>query len=196
MGIVIYQRMIRRTPFYCSLLAIVIFALCATPLPVRAEADSNNVYLPLVTTSPPAWQPNTQELELEALFRDDPDQQRSSLSRNDTLAQVARARAVDMANRAYFGHETPEGYMANYLVESAGYLLPSYYPDNGNNVESIALNYLTAADVWAAWSKSAGHRPHIMGEETFYAEQNEYGIGYAENADGRYWVLITAKHGP
>jgi len=187
--------MIRRIPFQWSFLVIMIVAFCATPGVATAEAG-RTVYLPIVASGPAAWQPNTQELELETLFRDDADQQRPSPVRNDTLAQVARARAADMANRAYFGHETPEGYMANYLVESAGYLLPSYYPDNGNNVESIALNYSTAADVWRSWSQSAGHRPHILGEETFYAEQNEYGIGYVENAGGRYWVLITAKHGP
>jgi len=192
---VIHQPMIRRIPFQWSFLVIMIVAFCATPGVATAEAG-RTVYLPIVASGPAAWQPNTQELELETLFRDDADQQRPSPVRNDTLAQVARARAADMANRAYFGHETPEGYMANYLVESAGYLLPSYYPDNGNNVESIALNYSTAADVWRSWSQSAGHRPHILGEETFYAEQNEYGIGYVENAGGRYWVLITAKHGP
>jgi len=139
---------------------------------------------------------NTQEQALADLLVNDSNQQRPSLNCNPILAQVAHARAVDMATRMYFGHETPEGYMANYLVESAGYLLPSYYPDNGNNIESIGLNYATADEAWTAWTDSPGHRLHVLGEETFYAEQNEYGIGYAENADERYWVLITAKRGP
>ncbi len=177
---------------------VTIFILYAiiTPRPVSAEAGAGKVFIPLITNNAPAWQLNAQEQALEALFRSDPEQQRVAPVLNVTLSQVARMRAADMAARDYFDHKNPEGQMPNYLVESAGYVLPSYYPDNGNSVESIGLNYTTAAEAWSEWADSHAHRSHVLGEEDFYADQNEYGIGYVESASGRYWVLITAQEGP
>jgi uncharacterized protein YkwD len=44
---------------------------------------------------------------------------------------------------------------------------------------------------------STGHRAHILGLDSFWAEQTDYGIGYA-NVPGspyrHYWVVITARH--
>jgi uncharacterized protein YkwD len=183
--------------FICSLLVIP-HKVSAQSAP-DAQTASRAVYLPLVanSTSSPvqaAWQLNAQEQQLDTLFRADAGQHRQNPTRNDILSQVARARAEDMANRNYFSHTNPDGHAANFLVEQAGYLLPDYYPNDGNNIESIGLNYSSAADAWQAWKDSPAHRVHVLGEESFYAEQTDYGFGYAENGNGKYWVLITAHH--
>ena len=53
----------------------------------------------------------------------------------------------------------------------------------------------TAGDAWNAWLGSPGYRRHGLGEIDFYAEQTNYGIGYAfvpGSKYGRYWVFISA----
>lgn len=139
--------------------------------------------------------------EFANLMSADQNQQRSTLVCNAKLAAVAQARAQDMADRAYFSHVTPDGYGPNYLVRSAGYPLPTFYSqaNDGNNIESIAAGYASAAEAWAALKASDGHRRHLLGEEQFYAEQIEYGIGYVHNEQSTfkdYWVIITAKQAP
>src|SRR5690348_4117044 len=39
---------------------------------------------------------------------------------NDTLAQVAEAKAADMATRKYVAHVDPDGYGLNYYINKAG----------------------------------------------------------------------------
>lgn len=183
------------------LLAILLtFVLIVPEQRVYAQAAQAVVYLPLianttaVTNASPTWQLNTQEEELELLFRNDPGQHRLNPTRNEILSKVARARAEDMAQRNYFSHTDPDGHQANFLVSQAGYALPNYFPANSNNVESIGLNYATAAEVWQAWKNSPAHRIHVLGEEPFFADETDYGLGYAESNIGRYWVIITAHH--
>lgn len=127
-------------------------------------------------------------------------QRRRSLTYNAILARVARQRAYDMGNRDYFDHVNPDGIGPNYLVTRAGYALPDFYGKNrsSNNVESIAAGNETAEDTWVQWMGSTGHRTHILGLDKFYAEQTEYGVGYAYVPGSRYehyWVVITAKPG-
>jgi uncharacterized protein YkwD len=154
-------------------------------------------YLPFISL--PACNPNHQEQQLAALMASDPGQQRPSLTCHPALAQVARERALDMVERHYFSHTNPDGYGPNYLVRQAGYVLPSYYQTapTANNIESIAAGNPTASLTWAQWMSSSGHRRHLLGTESFFAEQVEYGIGYANGGFyGHYWVVITAKPGP
>jgi uncharacterized protein YkwD len=54
------------------------------------------------------------------------------------------------------------------------------------------LNYTTAAEVWEAWKNSPAHRTHVLGEDRFFADEVDYGMGYAENSTSKYWVIITA----
>jgi hypothetical protein len=154
-------------------------------------------YLPLISL--PACNPKDQEQQMAALMISDPGQQRASLTCHPALAQVARERALDMVNRNYFSHTNPDGYGPNYLVTQAGYVLPSYYETHltANNIESIAAGNPTASLTWAQWMSSSGHRRHLLGTVSFFAEQIEYGIGYANGGIyGHYWVVITAKPGP
>lgn len=176
--------------------------LALSALPARA-------YLPVVANHPaPAPLPpeescalNAQEQEIADRMKNDPEQQRPALNCHPILHQVARERAEDMGIRAYFSHVNPDGYGPNYLVQQAGYLLPSWYnqaPD-ANNIESIAGGYPTAEAAWQAWMNSSGHRTHLLGLHSFWAEQTDYGIGYVYvpgSPYGHYWVVLTAKQGP
>jgi hypothetical protein len=154
-------------------------------------------YLPLVMRSD-ACQLSPAEARIVELMQTHPEQMRPGLTCDPILATVARERAQDMATRGYFGHVNPDGYGPNCLVIMAGYPLPAWYapcPD-GNNIESIAGGYSTPDAAWQGWMNSTGHRTHLLGLSSFFAEQIEYGIGYVYDPDsqyGHYWVAITAK---
>ena len=114
------------------------------------------------------------------------------------LSRVAYEKALDMGTRNYFGHTNPDGFGPNFLVEQAGYDLPSWYSQGAtaNNIESIAAGYTTPAAAWAGWKVSpTGHPDHVLGLNSFWRDQIYYGIGYAYvpgSRYGHYWVFITA----
>jgi uncharacterized protein YkwD len=176
-------------------------ASAVEPAPFAPYAGEE-VYLPALfvpAAPPPACALPPEEAQIAALMRDHPQQQRPSLTCHPILAQVARERAEDMRDRAYFGHTNPDGFGPNYLVTLAGYDLPTYYstaPD-GNNIESIAAGYDSPASAWQAWMNSPPHRAHLLGENTFFAQQIEFGVGYASGGPyGHYWVVLAAEPGP
>jgi uncharacterized protein YkwD len=140
---------------------------------------------------------NEAESAIAAAMKVHPNQKRAELVCDSTLAAVARARAKDMAERAYFSHVDPDGHGPNYLVSAAGYDLPDWYDRRAaaNNLESIAAGYSNPNQAWSAWMDSAMHRLHILGLNDFYASQTRFGIGFY-SLDGSpyadYWVIITA----
>lgn len=151
---------------------------------------------PTPSTDGSACSLDEREQHIAHLMATTPKQQRPHLNCNPTLVEVARKRAQDMAARDYFAHTTPDGYGPNHFVREAGYPLPSRYSVNrsANNVESIGAGYVTAEGVWKDLLNSPSHRTHLLGELSFYANQVEYGIGYAKGGSyGHYWVIITAK---
>lgn len=192
----------KRNNFQQLLLGLVVLTavlLSAGLLSSRAIAQNSEVFLPIIIKS--ICLSRAQEQEVANLLLNDPGQQRSVLICHPLLAQVARQRAEDMAQRDYFDHTNPEGYGPNYLVQQAGYMLPSYYSTalDANNIEAIAAGYSTAAATWQQWMNSTPHRTQLLGLNSFFAEQTEYGIGYAYNPNSQYryyWVIITAKPGP
>lgn len=146
-----------------------------------------------------AWIPNAQEIDIANRMAGASGQQREFLEFDPILAQVARERAMDLAGRHYFSHTNPDGHGANYLVRQAGYVLPDWYPGDGNNLESIAAGGATAGATWSDWMGSPDHKKHLLGEEEFFAAQTSYGVGYYDdpNAPYRYyWVVITAPPMP
>ena len=180
-----------------------LFVLLLISTPGQAQTGDHLVYLPLVMAPEPIPEPecdpNPQEQAIADFMQDDPDQQRPFLNCDPILAQVARQRALDMGTRKYFSHVNPDGFGPNYLVELAGYSLPDFYNQEltANNIESIAAGYSSASTTWAGWMASDGHRTHILGLHPFWAEQTDYGIGYAYvpgSPYGYYWVVITARH--
>jgi uncharacterized protein YkwD len=133
-------------------------------------------------------------------------QARAQLVCDPILAQVARARAADMAQRAYFSHVNPDGYGPNYLVKQAGYVLPDWYnpAPSANNIESIAAGYTTVAEAWSGWMSSEGHSRHLLASHDgspldFYRQQEAFGIGYWYSPDApyrHYYVVLTAPIAP
>lgn len=147
---------------------------------------------PTVTPTDEEW-----EAQIATMMKQAKDQKRRSLTFNPTLARIARERAYDMARRGYFDHTNPDGIGPNYILTKAGFVLGKGYSKgkSANSVESIACGG-TAADAWSDWMSSKGHRTHILGLNSFYAEQTEYGVGHAYMANspyGHYWVVITVK---
>ena len=146
-----------------------------------------------------AWVPNAQEIEIANRLAQTSGQRREILQFDSTLAQVARERAMDLAKRRYFSHTNPDGHGVNYLVRKAGYVLPDWYPGDGNNLESIAAGGATVSVTWSDWMGSPDHKKHLLGEIDFFAEQTSYGVGYYEDASAPYryyWVVLTAPPTP
>ena len=145
------------------------------------------------------WTPNAQELDIANRLKTTSGQHRAFLAFDPILSRVARERATDLAKRGYFDHINPDGHGANYLVRQAGYVLPSYYPADGNNIESIAGGQPDAASAWSDWMNSPEHKTHLLGELSFFAAQTSYGVGYYEDPAAPYryyWVVITAPPMP
>lgn len=143
---------------------------------------------------------NEQEKQIEELLRTHSDQQRTILTCSPILAIIARGRAEDMGRRSYFRHVNPDGFGANYLVRQVGYILPNSYGQapESNNIESIGAGPNNAIGMWDAWMKSSKHRSHLLGEASFFAEQVDYGIGFAQTPGSPYqyyWVFISARQG-
>lgn len=192
----------RRTAIVLACMGLVLGLALMAPVgsqPVAAQS-AYQVYLPLVTRGN-ACGLSLPEEQIAQMMSGSPEQQRPSMMCDTTLAQVARERAEDMAQRDYFSHVNPDGFGPNYLVTQAGYVLPAYYDPapTGNNIESIAAGYGSAEAAWQGWMQSSPHRMHLLGLSTFFAEQVEYGIGYAYDPAspyGHYWVVITARRGP
>ena len=144
--------------------------------------------------------PNAQELRLGELLTREPGQRRASLTYSPVLARVAREKAWDMGRRGYFDHVDPDGLGANTLAARAGYALPAHYDlrPAGNNIESLGVAYATAESMWRTWMGSTAHRAHLLGLGPHFAEQTEYGVGYAFVPGSRrahYWVVLIARPG-
>jgi len=159
------------------------------------------------------------EQRLACLIINHPEQQRPEMHYHPAMGEIARRRALDMAENGYYrgdeeipAHVDGDGYGPDHYLCEAGYRPDVYCRDNPfeNTVESIATSYtfgaprLREADVAAgAWYASADHRSHILGEAAYFRDSAWYGIGHAE---GKYydaeqdfvftqnmWVFIAAQ---
>ena len=187
-------------------LTLVLSTVILTPQTVAAQTFQ--IFVPMVSTDddggpggsgeePSPCALNEQEAAVAELMENDPGQRRNNPICDPILAQVARARARDMALRGYFSHTNPDGKGPNILVREAGYPLPDWYNDarNANNIESIGGGHTSPDAVWQGWLDSQLHRTHVLGTESFYADQEAYGVGYYFNPDSpskHYWVFLSA----
>jgi hypothetical protein len=135
---------------------------------------------------------NYQAAALATIFLDDPDQRRLGAYCDERLVKAAQAKAENMVALHFYNHYDQEGHGPNYWIEAFGCDLPSYYTDNGNNTESLALNARDAIQAWALFRASPLHWPHVAGLHPFYAGQRAYGIGYAASEWGTVRVILTA----
>lgn len=196
---------IRMALWWAVAVTLVWSALLMTAM--SASAQSFQIFVPMVSTEgsgpggsgeePVACGLNGEEQAVAEMMMANSGQKRKNPTCDPILAQVARARARDMALRGYFSHTNPDGDGPNLLVREAGYPLPGWYASNqdSNNIESIGAGYPSADAAWQAWLNSSSHRVHVLGTQSFYADQDAFGIGYYFNPNSQYqhyWVFLSA----
>lgn len=154
----------------------------------------NRIYLPRIDVSYVlACAKNSIADRMFALMRDDPGQQRKHVYCDQHLVEAAQHRAEDMVAGKYFGHADASGVLPNAVARAYGCKLPDYYPQSGNQIESLALNYHTANEAWKALMLSDGHRMHLLGQHPFYAAQVRVGTGYAGNDERIVYVVMSSE---
>jgi hypothetical protein len=111
-----------------------------------------------------------------------------ALALNNALNEAASAKALDMVNRNYWSHNTPDGEEPWVFVSAAGY----EYKTAGEN---LAYGFATSSDTVAAWMNSPGHRANIL--NTTYTE---VGFGTANSANyqnhGNQTVVVAFYASP
>ena len=99
-----------------------------------------------------------------------------NLAMNGDLREAARDHSIDMFERGYFSHVTPDGKTFDQRIRESGY--------TGRPVaENIAVGHTSPQAVVSGWMSSDGHCRNIMA-----GQAQDVGIGFANN----YW---TAKFG-
>ena len=132
---------------------------------------------------------------------------RPLLTWNDTLAKVAEARAIDLAEKDYFDHIDPLGNGVNYYINKAGYKLePEWLEYRSDNFfESLQAGYSESYEIIEdliidAGIPSKGHRKHLLGLDDWNKKNTDIGIGFYRVGDGMsaeysaYTVIIIARH--
>jgi uncharacterized protein YkwD len=130
---------------------------------------------------------------------------RPPLAINGLLTDSARGHAVEMGNFNYFAHQSEvTGKWPNRMARDAGYVLPAFWSDNANFIESIswnsgdsfreALGPLSSLLVDSFDPVNVGHRKHLLGMDAFNAAFEEIGVGYARNDASNFkniWAIQT-----
>lgn len=99
------------------------------------------------------------------------------LTVDDRLGRAAQGHSEDMARRAFFSHENPDGAQVWDRAVAAGYQYRKV-------AENIAAGQRTAAEVVRGWMDSPGHRANILD-----GELTQIGVGHA--LGGTYGVCWT-----
>lgn len=142
-----------------------------------------------------------QEQAIAGDMVDNSQQARRGMVLDPIVQAVAEAQAADMANNNYFSDTNPQGVGPNYLLRQAGYVLPASWGTGAtlNYTESIAAGASDPSDTWSAWMNSPPHKEHLLAQNSFFASETHYGVGYAYNPGSTYqwyWVVITAPPEP
>lgn len=164
------------------------------------------LFLALKTASSASFEVLPAESFMAGLVANHESQQRSELVYQEVLNFVAREKAKDMAERAFFSHIDPDGYGPNFAVHQAGYALNFGSSARANSIESIGARHQNrlkaeraAEIVFESWLGSPGHRRHVLGEVDQFRNQEAYGVGYAFASEGpfgwssHYFVFISAN---
>ena len=104
------------------------------------------------------------------------------LTWDDPVGQVAFEHSLDMDQRGYFDHYTPEGVSPGGRLSAAGIAV-------GGWAENIAQGQPTPASVVSAWMNSTGHRNNILNGSLTHA-----GVGVRHGSGGPWWThLFVAR---
>ncbi|MGZ2369466.1 CAP domain-containing protein [Ancylomarina sp. YFZ004] len=133
-------------------------------------------------------------------------EKRDKLIWSSELAKAAYSKAKDMAERNYFAHVDPDGYGMNYKISEAGFHLADYMMQSksANNFESIAAGtnrttgkIMIQQLIIDKGIPSLGHRKHLLGMTSFWADAEYCGIGFYKKPGSTYTYYICvliAKH--
>ncbi|WP_341501821.1 CAP domain-containing protein [Gallaecimonas sp. GXIMD4217] len=138
---------------------------------------------------------NPQEQQLAKILTGSAEQRRPQLTCNPLLAKAARERARMLAEAGEVSHRLPDGRGPNQYLRELGYPLWSLF-SGFNQVEAVAGGYDTAADAFEHFTFSGSHRPLVLGEDPYFLQQDEFGVGYHyrwQSPHVHYWVLILAR---
>jgi uncharacterized protein YkwD len=103
---------------------------------------------------------------------------------NDMLFAAAAKHSLDMANRNYFAHETPEGIDAAQRVSAEGY---GWWAVG----ENIAAGHGTFDAVMSGWLASEGHCRNIM--QPVFADVALACVAQPGTAWGTYWTMDLGR---
>jgi uncharacterized protein YkwD len=95
------------------------------------------------------------------------------MTSDSRLAKAAQGHSVDMSQRNYFAHTTPEGVTFDERIKAAGYSRPG--------AENIAKGSTTASQTMTLWMNSGGHRANILN-----CDLTRIGVGVTTS--GWYWT--------
>ena len=176
---------------------ILLFTLTGEPVLNREEALSAYTFLNNVRKDP---QVHLDQFPFLKTMKAMPE-----LRWSDTLARVAEAKALDMANRNYFGHVDPDGFGMNYFINKAGYTLDSSWISSPemNYFESLSAGSSSGPEsiirlIIDANTPSLGHRNHLLGLTEWHEALTDIGIGYAVGGEKSNYVsytcVIIARH--
>jgi uncharacterized protein YkwD len=165
---------------------------------VKTEAQLAFEYLNQIRNNPAAYVKEFPFLKSTKI-------EQTSLRWNDTLAQVAEAKALEMAQKNYFSHTNKAGKGINILIHEAGYTLPADWikPKSNNYFESIAAgkeNGIESIKILLIDKgvPSLGHRKHLLGIGEFNKDLVDIGIGFvkgnAQTDYQSYCCIIIAKN--
>ena len=96
----------------------------------------------------------------------------ANLSMSSKLNRAARGHSIDMANRNYVGHDSPEGENPDARAKKAGCCCGA--------AECIARGQRRAEGLVQSWMNSAGHKAILLDRALKVA-----GFGSAANSEGR-----------
>ena len=95
----------------------------------------------------------------------------AALTINSKLNNSAKAKAVDMRDRDYWAHNTPDGDEPWVFFDAAGY-------DYQKAGENLAYGFSTSAETITGWMNSPSHRDNMLD-----GSYTEVGFGYVNSAD-------------
>ena len=100
------------------------------------------------------------------------------LTINSKLTIAAHRHANDMALNDFLSHTGSDGSSASDRINDSGYFDSLYAGSGTKTAENIAVGYVTAEEVMAAWMSSPGHSANILDEDLW-----DIGIAVGINPD-------------
>ena len=160
----------------------------ALDVPTHASSTGDDVAAPAFVgcggASTPAVEPGYEQAILELVNQERAANGLPPLRANADLTNAARYHSVDMAQDAYFNHDSYDR-TGDELIKACDWYIRvrTFYAGGSRIGENIAWNYRSPEEVMQGWMNSAGHRANILGD------YREMGIGFYD----WYWSQDFGK---